>query len=306
MGYFRVQSEGDISLNPEDIALAKAVFTNPDQVFLIISGAGAANASFFFWDGGQIYGDFAFLEFPFDASQLPAHKTTRLEPPPVTATTPVPEPTSHNLGAGSFGTDSKRPSPEGASHAPNGRSSSASLKMPTRDGASHPPDTGFSGPSSNAPDLRPESHRSNEEFSGPGSKAKYGAVLAAICVGACVGLIAGLRSLPSSAATSPAPVPISSSASLGLEVERTDFGDLKITWNNRNPLMLKAAGGTLVVEDGPGKRRISLNQRVIRSGSMRYSPKSTKVQMSLEIQGPSGMVTETALVWMSKEPAPAR
>ena len=79
MGYFRVQREGELRLTPEDLALAAALFPHPNQVFLLIaySGSDTANASFFFWDGGRMFGDFAFLEFPFDASLLAAQESAR-------------------------------------------------------------------------------------------------------------------------------------------------------------------------------------------------------------------------------------
>jgi hypothetical protein len=79
MGYFRVQREGDLRLTPEDLNLAAALIPHPNQVFLLIeySGSGTANASFFFWDSGRMFGDFAFLEFPFEASLLAAQERAR-------------------------------------------------------------------------------------------------------------------------------------------------------------------------------------------------------------------------------------
>ena len=79
MGYFRVQREGELRLTPEDLALTAALFPHPNQVFLLIacSGSDTASASFFFWDGGRMFGDFAFLEFPFDTSLLAAQESAR-------------------------------------------------------------------------------------------------------------------------------------------------------------------------------------------------------------------------------------
>ena len=95
MGFFRVQRDEELRLNPEDLALAKAGFSKPEDVFLVVqSGADGAKASFFFWDGDQMYGDFAFLEFPFDASCLSIRKNSRMErpaeqSPPVTEAAPA-------------------------------------------------------------------------------------------------------------------------------------------------------------------------------------------------------------------------
>jgi hypothetical protein len=83
VGYYRVHYDDVLKLNEDDLALAEALFADPHQVFLLIqlSDSGPANATFFFWDEGRMCGDFPFLEFPFDASQLAAaaqHKTQNL------------------------------------------------------------------------------------------------------------------------------------------------------------------------------------------------------------------------------------
>jgi periplasmic protein TonB len=85
VGYLRVERNGDLRLNDEDLELAKTAFPNPHEVVLLIryGGASPAKATFFFWDGGRMFGDFAVLEFPFDASSLAAmerRKETALQP----------------------------------------------------------------------------------------------------------------------------------------------------------------------------------------------------------------------------------
>src|ERR1041385_8154073 len=79
VGFFRVQKGGDLRLTAEDLALAKAVFPDAYDVFLVIQtdGPDPANASFFFWDGDCIHADFTFLEFPFDAVLLAGRNTAR-------------------------------------------------------------------------------------------------------------------------------------------------------------------------------------------------------------------------------------
>ena len=72
VGYYRGHHEGDLRLNEADIALARTLFPNPQQVFLLIqpAGTGPATATFFFWDEGTFSGDVSFLEFPLDSSLL--------------------------------------------------------------------------------------------------------------------------------------------------------------------------------------------------------------------------------------------
>jgi protein TonB len=80
IGFYRTQQEDTLRLNEKDSALAEALFREPHHVFLLIQPveSGPANASFFFWDGGRLNGDFPFLEFPLDAELLASterHKT---------------------------------------------------------------------------------------------------------------------------------------------------------------------------------------------------------------------------------------
>jgi len=81
VGYYRTTTDPVLRLTESDIALAKAVFPQPHQVFLLIqsSDSNPANATFFFWDEGQMCGDFPFLEFPFDAPMLADAEQHRIE-----------------------------------------------------------------------------------------------------------------------------------------------------------------------------------------------------------------------------------
>lgn len=80
-GYFRITRESVLRLNEADFQLIETLFRNPRQVFLVIQHpeSGAANATFFFWDEGRVCGDFALLEFPFDASLLALAEQNRIE-----------------------------------------------------------------------------------------------------------------------------------------------------------------------------------------------------------------------------------
>ena len=81
VGYYRTHGEGSLRLSEADLSLARTYFRNPHHVILLIQTveSGPANASFFFWDGGRITGDFSFMEFPFDASLLENTERRRVE-----------------------------------------------------------------------------------------------------------------------------------------------------------------------------------------------------------------------------------
>ncbi len=81
VGYYRAQPQEGLRLDENDLALAEAYFYDPSNVILVVQavGAGASNATFFFWDGGRLNGDVIFLEFPFDASLLTAAEQRRVE-----------------------------------------------------------------------------------------------------------------------------------------------------------------------------------------------------------------------------------
>jgi TonB-like protein len=81
MGYYRFQHGGVLRLSDHDLTLAEASFTEAKHVFLLIQTAdsGPATGSFFFREGGRMNGDFAFLEFPFDAALLAATERNKVE-----------------------------------------------------------------------------------------------------------------------------------------------------------------------------------------------------------------------------------
>src|SRR5262249_17979568 len=78
VGYFRTHHEPVLRLNEEDIALAKTLLPNPQQVFLLIQPQ-SETASFFFWDQGVFDGDIPFLEFPWDPSLLAVAEQQRIQ-----------------------------------------------------------------------------------------------------------------------------------------------------------------------------------------------------------------------------------
>jgi hypothetical protein len=76
LGYFRTHTGSRLYLSNDDLALAETFFYDPACVLLLINQmkTGTINAGFFFWDRGQLNGDFCFLEFPFNVSALEARR----------------------------------------------------------------------------------------------------------------------------------------------------------------------------------------------------------------------------------------
>lgn len=72
VGVFRTQREGAMRLEADDLALMRAHFPGPGDVFLLLrrSSGGECTAGFFFWDNGHIEGGFSYNEFPFDSERL--------------------------------------------------------------------------------------------------------------------------------------------------------------------------------------------------------------------------------------------
>lgn len=81
VGFYRSTQKGALYLTEGDLMLARTHFADPGCVVLLIEAdeSGPRNAAFFFWDRGEMMGDLALMEFPFDADQLALAEQTRAE-----------------------------------------------------------------------------------------------------------------------------------------------------------------------------------------------------------------------------------
>ena len=79
VGYYRTEPGDALRLNDHDLSLAELFFEKPHQVFLLLqeTGFGSPNATFFFHEENRL-ANFAFLEFPFDASELANQERDRI------------------------------------------------------------------------------------------------------------------------------------------------------------------------------------------------------------------------------------
>lgn len=81
VGFYRTTTKGSLCMAGDDLALARSHFHDPGSVVLLIEmdDRGPCNAVFFFWDQGQMYGDLALMEFPFDVDKLALSERMRQE-----------------------------------------------------------------------------------------------------------------------------------------------------------------------------------------------------------------------------------
>ncbi len=258
VGYFRVQRDGELRLSREDLALAEKAFSKPHEVVLLIESgdAGPANASFFFWDGDRMHGDFPFLEFPFDPSLLAARemmRQNRTESPRETAA----------------------PARAAAELDPYAVSRPEIRAMPKR--VSNPPQEPVRN--TRVPRI---------------AWAMLALICVVAVVGTIAALKFAERSrTPAPPAARPAAPAL---VSLGLQVERYRRGDLRLSWNHDAPVIANATSGTLMVQDGVTPRIIPLDASLVRGGSLLYSPVSDQVQMRLTVESPGQTATEMVLV----------
>jgi hypothetical protein len=71
--------------------IVNSLFSDPKYVFLVMGFEedGAPTAGFFFWDGGHIFRDATFMQFPLDEPSLATRPSTDVVIPPI-ASVPVP------------------------------------------------------------------------------------------------------------------------------------------------------------------------------------------------------------------------
>ena len=94
VGFYRTTEKGSLCMSDQDMTLARTYFNDPGFVVLLIEAdqTGPSNAVFFFWDQGEIHGDLALMEFPFDAYQLALTERRRSEILERTLERPTPAP----------------------------------------------------------------------------------------------------------------------------------------------------------------------------------------------------------------------
>lgn len=79
IGFFRSQWEGDLVPTRRDLTVAKRLFSQPEDVMLLIrfSRSAEADAAFFYWQNGELLDPGAAYRFPFDLAKLSRRATVK-------------------------------------------------------------------------------------------------------------------------------------------------------------------------------------------------------------------------------------
>lgn len=100
----------------------------------------------------------------------------------------------------------------------------------------------------------------------------------------------------------PAPT---ATAALPLRAERQG-GDLKIVWDLDTPAIATAVSGVLDIDDGGAKRRIPLDTRQVRFGSLLYTPHSDEVSIDFTALKEDGSAGQASVLVLLAKPAPGQ
>jgi hypothetical protein len=244
VGFYRFEAGDALRLSPEDAAIAQDVFPAANSIVLLVQPRpdSLPSATFFFREGGQILGDFALLEFPFDSQLLDIERRGKQ----------------------------------------------------VRQSAPPPPQIEIA--------AQPVARRWRVRF--PLRAVGWaGTVLAFGALGAGAVWLSSHSRLPSianSPAVSSKPV-----TSFGLRAERSG-SDFFLTWNRTSPVVTSAVWGLLSIEDGNGRRDISLHTDQLRTGSILYQPAGEEIRLRLSLVAPDQHVeTESIIVIQSSAGEPA-
>jgi TonB family protein len=130
--------------------------------------------------------------------------------------------------------------------------------------------------------------------------------LLAIIIVATVGItvVVGLRSANRFGVAAPVPeVKDAYETPLGLKVA-SSAGRLDVSWDHDSPVILTGSKAVLTITDGDLTKRIQLDEKQMRDGSIAYTPFSTDVNLRLEVGGPDGKTIGESIRVIANNVAP--
>ena len=250
VGYFRTHEKGHLFLDALDLSLAGKFFNGPASVFLLISssGKGPRKAGFFFWDRGEINGDFCFREFVFDASALARN------------------------GTGETKTDIEDHTTWHSS-------------LPVKIAALAPTRSWILEAASESAFYRRGASLGESQRPKPSRLFWTISTIFAVAMGVNIALVYSGRAFSilaipplRGAKANPEYSP------LGLQV-RNEGEWLLVSWDRRIPAVESATGGVLRIDDGTQHREARLNAHEVARGSLLYRPISGDISLWLELTG---------------------
>jgi len=274
IGYFRSHTRDGVGLGPEDIAIFRLHFPEPEAVALIIKpyATKVSQAGFYFKENGKFQSGPPLLEFPFRRRDLdpeasgPARRGRSAGPPPDGAADRSPL---------------RRVPRERPEHRPLGfDAASESWTVPG------------SGRQAATPLSDPEAALTAELLLESKRRGRGGWVWVPLSfIFLLLGVLLGFQ-----AAQSMRPqLPPGSNEPYNLNVSVTKSGnDLQVRWDRQALAVRTAQKGLLTIEDGAYSRAVPLNASDLQSGSVVYPPYSNHVRFRLDVMvNARDTVTET-------------
>jgi hypothetical protein len=260
LGFFRAHRDGNLNLGPRDLQTFSRLFCETGKIALLIQTSKASNesdAALFYWKQGGVHPrDFGF-GFPLDAGQLAkGHPGWRYANPldhtPAAATAAPPKPAVPKLMPMPM-----PPPPVSISH----ERIRWSRLMPT---------AALVVISVGALQL---ATRSTRTTAGPGPTELPGSEIA--------------TSASAGSATAPAAAEPGNDKGLGLTVT-TRQHQLEIRWDRESPVIAMSDRAVMQITEDGITEAVPFDQSQLRDGYVAYTPKTTDVNIRLEVTGKNG------------------
>jgi hypothetical protein len=128
-------------------------------------------------------------------------------------------------------------------------------------------------------------------------KKRFAAVWVTLAAAvAAAGIFAIARFAPADAP--PAPL----TRNLGLSLQETGSGQVRIAWDRQSQLVAGAQSGTLEIRDNGKSVRLPLSKEDLQGSSATYEPQSKSVEVELSVTGATGGTDQTARLTLSSTP----
>ena len=261
VGFYRSHTRDELYMDDADLALARRYFPEPGNVFLLVKpfATRPSIAGFFFWEGGEIYRESSYLQFPFDRRELGGGERLPAPPPPPPRAVqperaPLPLYTPALIAA-------EEPSQ------PAVATSSLSILSAPQDAAMEP----------NKPQWR--------WLLAPGFLA----------IALVIGFFA-YRNLDNAKASASILSPLPA-LPLKLSVSERK-GQLDVTWDRNAPAVANGKHGVLSIADGVNRQDLELSGPQLRYGRVLYSRLSGDVNLRLEVfpEGQASVVESIRII----------
>jgi hypothetical protein len=263
VGYFRSHTRESVGLGPEDLAIVRLHFPEPEAVGLIIRpfATKVSQAGFYFKEDGAFQSGPPLLEFPFRRRDLDGGSGTGYHGRPAGGPPLQAMPAARQERAVSS-LDLAR-----------GRTPRPPPAEPTGD----PPDEPGFSPESFGVDFPPEPLGAEFPRARRGGEVWVPLSFIFLLLGVALGFLAATMSIrPQLPAGSNDPY------NLNLSVSKAG-NDLLVKWDRTALATRTASRGSLTIEDGEYKKVVQWTAQDLQSGSVVYPPVSNNVKFKLEV-----------------------